>query len=193
MGVKLFGPLSALGLSIFAVFLAVSVYCFTIVQLLPPGNAWLAPIIPFRGAYGNVQLLPGIDYTHGLEISGLISFFGLFIFRFGSKGGTAPKQRILLSLSTPMRFFGILVASIIYVEIHLLWGEFWYGAKFLNLNPAGFPWGSERVASNTCFLPTTGDNCLFLNYDQLMLLAIGAFILGWLILRWSKRSDFVSR
>jgi hypothetical protein len=159
------------------------------VQLLPPGDAWLAPVIPFKGAYGTAQLLPGIDYTHGLELSGLISFFGLLIFRYGSIEGTTLKKRMLISLSTPLKFFGLLVASNIYVEIHLLWGEIWYGAKFLNSNPVGFPWGSERVASNTCFLPTTGDNCLFLNYDQLMLLSMGAFLLGLLFLRWSKKND----
>jgi hypothetical protein len=94
------------------------------------------------------------------------------------------KARILTSLSAPLKFFGVLVASIVYVETHLFWGEFWYSLKFLNINPSGFPWGGERVAANACLFSTVGDNCLFLNYDQLLLFSISSAILGWVISEW---------
>ena len=175
--------LSLLGIAVFIAFLATSVYVFVVIQLLPPGDAWLASLIPFRGSYGDSQPIPGVSYTVVLEASGLLSFMGLFAYRYGQKRDLRPKQRILSSLSAPLKFFGVLVAAIVYTETHLFWGEIWYGLKFLNLNPSGFPWGSERVAANTCLVPTGGDGCLFLNYDELLLAAIILAILGWFISR----------
>ena len=173
--------LSLLGIAVFIAFLATSVYVYLVIQLLPPGDAWLASFIPFRGSYGNSQPIPGVSYTVALEASGLLSFIGLFAYRYGQKRDLRPKQRILSSLSTPLKFFGVLVAAIVYTETHLFWGEIWYGLKFLSLNPSGFPWGSERVAANTCLAPTVADNCLFLNYDELLLISITLAIVGFFI------------
>ena len=177
---------SRIGLICFVVFLAASIYFFAFIQLLPPGDAWLAPLIPIKGGYGNTLVFPGLDYTKGLEISGAASFFGLFIFGYFSRHADTVAKRALLSLARPMTVFGLLVGSVAYVETHLLWGEVWYGLKFVNSNPSGFPWGSERVASNTCLLPGVGDNCYLLNYDQLLLLSIAAVIAGLVISRRAK-------
>jgi hypothetical protein len=172
-----------LGITLFIAFLAASVYVFAVIQLLPPGDAWLASYIPFRGSYGDSQPIPGISYTVALEASGILSFFGLFLRSYGRNRDSRLKQRVLSSLSTPLKFFGVLVAAIVYAETHLLWGEIWYDVKFVNLDPSGFPWGSERVAANTCLVPGIADNCLFLNYDELLLVSIILAIVGWFISR----------
>jgi len=172
-----------IGLGTFVSFLVISVYCFAIVQLLPPGDAWLAPLIPFLGAYGDAQLFPGITYTLALEVSGFVSFLGLYLRGYTRSAYEPTRRRALLSLATPLKFFGVLIAAITYTETHLLWGELWYGVKLVNINPQGFPWGSERVAANTCFLPSTGDNCWFLNYDQLLFISLAVVIVGLLLSR----------
>jgi hypothetical protein len=76
------------------------------------------------------------------------------------------------------RFFGGLAAIIVYSEIHLAWGELWYGVKFWRGYLAGYPWGSERVAYNTQFIGTEY-NCGFLNYDQVLYSSILACFIGY--------------
>ncbi len=182
------GAVSAAGTIVFAFFLAISLYVYTLVQLLPPGNAWLASLIPFRGYYGDVRPIDGISYTQLLELSGALSFFGLFMRSYGRNPSSTLRPRITQSLAAPLKFFGALVGSIAYTETHLLWGELWYGIKFLNTDPQGFPWGSERVASNTCFIASNGDNCWFLNYDELFLISLVAVVVGLIISRRTSRA-----
>ncbi len=182
------GAVSVVGTVVFAFFLAIALYVYTLVQLLPPGNAWLASLIPFRGYYGDVRPIDGISYTQLLELSGALSFFGLFMRSYGRNPSSELRPRIAQSLSAPLKFFGALVGSIAYTETHLLWGELWYGIKFLNIDPHGFPWGSERVASNTCFIASSGDNCWFLNYDELFLISLAAVIVGLILSRRTSRA-----
>ena len=170
--------LTILGAVLFWSFLALAAYAYTVVQLLPPGDAWLAPIIPLQGSYGDSQLLPGVSYTIALEGSGALSFCGLLLYSFERHHSYPFRQKALLSLSLPLRVFGGIVAGVVYTETHIFWGELWYGVKLLTLNPEGFPWGFERVAANTCLLPASGDNCYFLNYDQLLFISLTAFLLG---------------
>ena len=187
--------LSIGGMFSFVSFLAIASWIFTLVQLLPPGNAWLASVIPFRGLYGDAQLIPGISYTQALELSGLISFVGLFTYSCARNPFSSWRHQIIQGLGAPLKFFGVLVGVIVYTETHLLWGELWYGLKFLDLYPQGFPWGNERVASNTCFLhgadylPSYGANCWFFNYDQLLLVSIAAAIVGLALSRWRNKSS----
>ena len=184
--------LSLFGLGVFAAFLLVSAYVFVNVQILPPGGAWLAPLIPFRGHYGEDQALAGVNYTELLEISGFLSMGGLGIFKFFRTGHSSIRQRILVSFALPLKVFGLLIAAIVYTETHLLWGELWYGFKLVNINPQGFPWGNERVAYNLCFIhgsdyiPTYGSYCWLFNYDELLLVSVFAAFTGWLILRRYK-------
>jgi hypothetical protein len=184
--------LSNLGMAVFVAFIILAVYVFALIQLVPPGDAWLAPVIPFRGHFGVDQALPGVSYTELLEYSGSLSFLGLFIYSLGRVESPSIRRRALVSLSLPLKVFGLVIATIVYTETHLLWGELWYGAKLTAVNPQGFPWGNERVASNLCFLhgsdyvPAYGSYCWFLNYDELLYIAIGMFLLGWLISRRSS-------
>ncbi|HEY6283589.1 MAG TPA: hypothetical protein VIW22_06660 [Nitrososphaerales archaeon] len=186
------GTISRLGMGVFLVFIILAVYVFALIQLVRPGDAWLAAMIPFRGHFGVDQALPGVSYTELSEYSGSLSFLGLFIYSLGRVESSSIRGRALVSLSLPLKAFGLAIAAIVYTETHLLWGELWYGAKLFTVNPQGFPWGNERVASNLCFLhgsdyvPAYGSNCWFLNYDELLYVAIGMFILGWLISRTSS-------
>lgn len=191
--------LSHVGMAVFVVFIILAVYVFVLIQLVPPGDAWLAAMIPFRGHYGVDQAVLGISYTELLEFSGSLSFLGLFIYSLGKVESSSITRRALVSLSLPLKVFGLVIAAIVYTETHLLWGELWYGAKLFTVNPQGFPWGNERVASNLCFLhgndyvPAYGSYCWFLNYDELLYIAIGMFLLGWLISRTrSIRGDAAS-
>jgi hypothetical protein len=80
--------------------------------------------------------------------------------------------------------FGILVAVIVYVETRVLWGEIipgihvWQGLQ----GGGGYPWGTEQVAYNTCFIesPVRGD-CTFLNYNELFWLAISSAVVGFVL------------
>jgi hypothetical protein len=181
--------ISYVGAAAFVSFLVLAVYVFALVQLVPPGDAWLASEISFRGHFGVEQALPGVSYTELLESSGVISFVGLFLFSYGRTESLSFVRRALVSLSLPLKVFGLVIASIVYTETHLLWGELWYGVRFLANNPQGFPWGNERVASNLCFLhgsdyiPAYGSYCWFLNYDELLFISLGMVILGFLISR----------
>jgi len=190
--------LSLIGMAVFLAFFVLAVYVFVLIQLVPPGDAWLSSAIPLRGHYGVDQALPGVSYTELLEFGGLISFIGLFIYSYGKVESPSIGRRAMASLSLPLKVFGLVIAVIVYTETHLLWGELWYGAKLVAVNPQGFPWGNERVASNLCFLhgsdyiPSYGSYCWFLNYDELLFIALGMVLLGWLISRSFDSRDNAS-
>jgi len=178
------------GILIFAVGLCSATYIFVLVQILPPQDAWLASYLPFRGHDGGDAVLPGLNYTQLLEASGAASFFGLFLHAFGRSRLASNRRRVLGAFALPLKFFGTLIAAIVYTETHLLWGELWYGVKLLDVYPQGFPWGNERVASNLCFfhggdyIASYGSHCWFFNYDQLLLVSVLAAVAGWVISNW---------
>ena len=162
---------------------AVAIFAFVQVQVLQA--------YPFyEGVYGNELLLPGITYTVGLEIFALLAFAGLLLWSYSrAEGGRG--RRLGKAFGNSLLFFGILVALIVYAETHLLWGEIipgvhvWQGLQ----GGGGYPWGTEQVAYNTCFISSAvpGD-CTFLNYDDLFWLAIICAIVGF-IMRYSLSND----
>ena len=176
--------MSHIGAAVFVILLIVAVYIFALTQLIPPQDVWLSSLISFRGHYGEDVAFAGISYIELLEASGLLSFFGLFIYSYERKWAPSSGHRALFALSLPLKVFGTMIAALVYTETHLLWGELWYGVKLLAVYPQGFPWGNERVASNLCFLhgndyvPSYGSYCWFLNYDELLYIAIGMIIIG---------------
>jgi hypothetical protein len=187
------GWVSVAGGIVFMGLMGVAVYVFILTQLLPPQDVWLAPSIPFSGFYGEDQVLPGLSYIQLLEFSGAGSAVGLFFYAYGREGSSRGWRRVLLSLATPLKAFGISLAAIVYTETHLLWGELWYGVKLVDVYPQGFPWGNERVASNTCFLhgadyiPSYGAYCWFFNYDELLLVSVVAAVAGFLLSHYLRR------
>ena len=176
-----------LGLIFFAVFLVIAAYVFTVTQLLPPQDVWLSPYIPVHGHYGEDQAALGLSFIQILELSGSISFAGLFISKYAMTRLPSLERRVLVSAALPLKVFGVMIAALVYVETHLFWGELWYGIKFADIYPQGFPWGNERVASNLCFahgsnyISSYGSYCWFFNYDELLLVSVAAALAGWII------------
>ena len=145
------------------------------------------PSYPFYdGVSGNETLLPGITYTVGLEAFAILAFAGTLAWSYSrAEGGR--RTRLEKATGDALLVFGILVALIVYVETRILWGEILPGVHLWQGIPGGggYPWGTEQVAYNTCFVSSAvlGD-CAFLNYDELFWLAMSCAIAGF-ILRYS--------
>ena len=188
------GWLTYFGALLYAAALCSAVYIFVLIQIFPPQDAWLAPYLPLGHDGGDIALL-GFSYIQLLEVSGAASFVGLFLFAFGRSRIGSVRRRGVGAVALPLKFFGTLVAVIVYTETHLLWGELWYGIKFVSIYPQGFPWGNERVASNLCFvhgsdyIASYGAYCWFFNYDELLLLAVAAALAGWVISNWPLEDE----
>ena len=144
----------------------------------------------FNGVFGNEQLFPGVTYTVGLEIFALLALIGVFAW-FYSRTEGGRRQRIGEGAGSTLLVFGILVAGIVYVETCLLWGNVVPGVHVWPGLPGGggYPWGSEQVAYNTCFIASavSGD-CTFFNYDELFWLAV-AFTIAGFVMRYSSWSS----
>ncbi len=174
----------------FALFLAgffISVYVFVVVQVLQS--------YPFfrSGVYGDQRVLV-LTYTETLETAAPLSVIGFAAWQY-ARSYVGPKRcRIACSLGTTLLFFGAVLAVLTYTEIHLLWGEFWYGLHFSAGLPGGggYPWGDEQVAYNLCFIkepsysPATPD-CYLLNYNSILVLGMLAIFLGILLRSYGRR------
>lgn len=137
----------------------------------------------YSGVFGTESLFPGITYTVGLEILALLAFFGEISWSYSrARGGRG--SRLGKAVGNTLLVFGILVAGIVYVETRLLWGEIVPGIHVWPGLPAGggYPWGTEQVAYNTCFISSAvrGD-CTFLNYNDLFWLAVACAIGGFVM------------
>ncbi len=168
---------SRLSLGVAIVALAGASYIFFQVQVLTS--------YPFYGGvYGTQDFLTGVSYTVALEFFGFLAVLGLFVWSYlGSAGGR--RSRVLKGAATVAVILGSVIATIVYVETRLVWGEvlpgvhLWQGLQ----GGGGYPWGTEQVAYNTCLIQSSvkGD-CAFLNYTELLLLALVSAVLGYIIL-----------
>ena len=177
------GLISGLELGIAVAGFAGATFVFVRVQVLQS--------YPFyNGVYGNASLFPGVTYTIGLEIFALVALVGVFSWSYSHIGGKR-RNRSVKAAGDTMLAFGALVAGIIYVETRLLWGELIPGVHVWQGLPGGggYPWGSEQVAYNTCFIASNvqGD-CAFLNYNELFLLALSLAILGFVLRHMSSNA-----
>jgi hypothetical protein len=172
------GPswLARIGLAVAGFGLAGAVVVFVKVQILQS--------YPFHsGVFGNQALLPGITYTVALELFSAAAVTGLFL-RAYSKSVETGRYRIVYATGTMLMIVGLIVAPIIYTEIHILWGEILPGVHFWQGLPGGggYPWGGEQVAYNTCLVPSrTPGDCSFLNYDELFWMALLAIPIGYVL------------
>ena len=92
--------------------------------------------------------------------------------------------RLEKAVADTLLIFGILVAGIVYVETRLLWGEIIPGIHLWQGLPGGggYPWGTEQVAYNTCFIASTvSGDCTFLNYNELFWIAVSCAIVGFIV------------
>jgi hypothetical protein len=171
--------LSKIGLAITVLGFAGAAYVYIRVQVLQS--------YPFySGVFGKEYLLPDLTYTVALEMFGVITAAGIFTRTYASSVGTR-RARIIKSIGSVLLVLGVIVAAIVYVETHLLWGEVLPGIHLWQGLPGGggYPWGSERVAYNTCLiLVDKTDNCYFLNYDELFWIALLSSIVGYIMRNW---------
>jgi len=165
-------------LLVFVAAAALSAYVFCVVQVLQSYP------FPRLGAYGTQPFL-FLTYTEVIEVSLPVSFGAFVVWEYGR---LSPRPRVggsVRAIGRSLIFFGAGVAAIVYTEIHLVWGELWYGVHAWPSFPGGggYPWGGEQVAYNLCFVrdpsyTQSTPNCSFLNYDWLLGLAVTAVIVG---------------
>jgi len=139
---------------------------------------------PFHnGVFGDAPFFLGVTYTVSLEIFALLAALGVVLWAYTRASGDW-QTRLLGAVGEASLIFGALVAGVVYVETRLLWGEILPGIHVWQGLPGGggYPWGTEQVAYNTCFIPSVvrGD-CEFLNYNELLLIALACVVVGFLL------------
>jgi len=142
---------------------------------------------PFHnGVFGDAPFFLGVTYTVSLEIFALLAALGVVLWAYTRASGDW-QTRLLGAVGEASLIFGALVAGVVYVETRLLWGEILPGIHVWQGLPGGggYPWGTEQVAYNTCFVPSVvrGD-CEFLNYNELMIIALFFAMVGFVL--WYK-------
>ena len=145
----------------------------------------------YHGVYGNAPLFLGITQTVGLEVFSLLALVGLLAWTFSNTEGRR-SERLVKAAGNAMMVFGVLIASIVYVETRLLWGELVPGLHVWQGLPGGggYPWGTEQVAYNTCFIASSvqGD-CSFLNYNELFWIALSCAVIGFVLTHMPPESS----
>ncbi len=164
------------GLALTVLGLAGSMAIFVMVQVLTS--------YPFYGGvFGDAALTPWTTYTEALELFGSAFASGIFLCSFARQEGM-PRRRVIRGISSVLLTLGALIALTTYLETVVLWGEILPGIHLWPGLPGGggYPWASEQVAYNLCFLgrSASGD-CLFLNYGELFWLSLGSFISGYVL------------
>jgi hypothetical protein len=190
-------PYSILGATLFSAGFGLSAYIFTVVQILNsyPFYPSLSPDI-FGGDLVSKSL--PLTLTQTLEVGVVLASVGLFIWKASSLG-KLNGGAILCAFGFTLLVIGAMGAAIVYTEIHLVWGELWLGFtvwKFWWSLPAGgggWPWGTWRVAYNTCFIKawnfTEADpNCIFMNYNDVLYISILMVIIGFILFRHYARN-----
>ncbi len=165
-------------LGLFLVTFVLGSYVFLKVQVLQS--------YPFYhlGAWGTDQLFL-LTYSQTLEVAIPVSILAFAIWQSTALSVSRPNTPIALALGRTLLFFGAVGTAVTYTEIHLLWGELWYGLHAFPGLPGGggYPWGDEQVAYNLCFIkepsytPVT-PNCYLLNYNEILAIAVAALIVG---------------
>jgi len=143
----------------------------------------------YDGLFGSDSFFMGITYTMALEIFTVFAALGVFLWAYSRAVG--PRQaRLVKGVGLVLLVFGILVSMVVYVETRLLWGEILPGIQVWKGLPGGggYPWGTERVAYNTCLVPSgVQGSCVFLNYNELLLMALLGIVIGFVL--WYGTSE----
>jgi hypothetical protein len=174
---------------VFVLGLAVAVYVFLVVQVLQS--------YPFHhlGAFGDQPFLL-LTYTETMEVALPVSMVAFAVWQHDRLRSRHQHWAAPRAIAKSLAVFGGLGAVTVYSEIHLVWGELWYGVHVWAglLGGGGYPWGDEQVAYNLCFVreptftPSTPD-CYFLNYNWLLVIAVAAFIVGAFISFYLRKDD----
>jgi len=185
--------IEGLGLLVFAGASALSVYIFFVVQILQS--------YPFHqlGAYGNQPFLL-LTYSETIEVALPVSVVAFAVWQYERMKSHSLPWAALNAIGRSLVVFGGVGAAMVYSEIHLVWGELWYGAHVWSglLGGGGYPWGDEQVAYNLCFVkePTftqSTPNCYFLNYNWLLGIAVAALMVGVVIELYFRSDSYRNR
>ena len=139
---------------------------------------------PFHsGVFGNEPFFLGLTYTAAFEVFAVLATLGVFLWAYSRTPGERG-ARLRKALGETSLVSGVIVAGVVYVETRLLWGEVLPGVHVWPglAGGGGYPWGTERVAYNTCFIPSAvrGD-CEFLNYNELLLIGLVCALAGFML------------
>ena len=174
---------------VFLITFALACFIFVVVQVLQS--------YPFGhlGFYGDQQLL-GLTYTQTFEVAAPVCVVAFAAWQFGRFPGGSPKSRMARAMGRTMLVFGALVAAVVYVETLLLWGEIWFGVHAFPGLPGGggYPWGGEQVSYNLCLSRAPGysvqtPNCYFLNYNEVLAVAVLSLIVGGIMAAYLRQSS----
>jgi hypothetical protein len=185
--------IEGLSLLVFVGGFALSVYVFLVVQVLQS--------YPFHqlGAYGSQPFL-FLTYSETIEAALPVSVVAFAVWEYERMKSHSLPWAALKATGKSLVVFGSLVAATVYTEIHLVWGELWYGVHVWSglLGGGGYPWGDEQVAYNLCFVkePTftqSTPNCYFLNYNWLLGVAIAALMVGVVIELYFGSDSYLNR
>lgn len=173
-------------LIVFLLSLGLAAYLFFLIQILNSYpfwdyiNGYRLSLYPFTGVFGDITYPPFpfqfVRYSQLFDISVALAFIGLFVWQL-SGSGKVNRKTILSASGFTLLVMGTICAVIVYLQIdvlnwqHLPWGQ--------------YSWGSERVAYNTQFLGAEY-NCTFLNYTQLLYIAVSMAIVGFFL--WNHYS-----
>jgi len=160
-----------------AIGFAGGVFVFVRVQILQS--------YPFHdGIFGNESFFLGLTYTDALEMFGVVATVGVLSWAYSREAGSA-RAKLLKACGVVLMVFGVLFAVVVYTETQVLWGEILPGVRVWSGLPGGggYPWGTERVAYNTCLISSQvrGD-CTFLNYNELLLIALLGGVVGFMLM-----------
>jgi hypothetical protein len=117
-----------------------------------------------------------INYGQALGMALGASFIGFFFWQYLSDTGMRGKGRVFHALGLSLFLYGILVASVIFVEVQFLNG--FYQAGGLTLSFQGFPGGGQEVLGSSCLVGADPYHCAFFSYDELLYLSTLASFVG---------------
>jgi hypothetical protein len=140
-------------------------------------NGYRLTLGPLIGVYGDITYLPWplhfVRVTQVFDVAVALVFVGLFVWKLADSG-MVNRRNVAAAAGYTSLVTGTICAVIVYLQIDVLTGT--------NLPWGSYSWGTERVAYNTQFLGAEY-NCTFLNYTQLLYIAVAMAAAGFLL--WS--------
>ncbi|MDA4121366.1 MAG: hypothetical protein OK404_03040 [Thaumarchaeota archaeon] len=102
-----------------------------------------------------------------------------------SSGTGLGRINLLRAVSLALFVFGLAGSVIIFTDVQVMNGIYHVGN--VAYSARGFPWWTERVTEQLCFVPGPNDNCGFINYGQALGLGLAASSIGFFL--WEFLSD----
>jgi hypothetical protein len=117
-----------------------------------------------------------INYSQALGMALGASFIGFFSWQYFSDTGMRGKGRGFHALGLSLLLFGILMASVIFVEVQFLNGFYQAGGSTVSFQ--GFPGGGQEVFGSSCLIGADPYHCAFFSYDEFLYISSLASFVG---------------